>query len=423
MEQQNVNGEYDEISLRELIEALIKGKKLIAMITIACFLLGAIASFVILPEKYEATSVLLVSPVTMEDAKLDGIDDIIDYMNNFPTMTVETYMQQIKTPQVLQKTIEALEMKNKDNEYIRVSSLSGMVDVSNIKDTNLINIKVTGKDPEQAANIANTVSKLFIEYVSENNKHKNMQVAQLIEAQLVEEEKNVATKSQAVVEYLANSISIDELSQEVSSLVSQITSTKSSLNSIETQIDTDEQALKVLLNEAGIKGVSNVGNVNLEIDTAGNVNPSFKFNSTSNSNLQSTLLTIDITKIQSRLVQNIASKEAKVNKLEEMQSKLLTKQTLLEEEKYKFNALNRDLALANQAYNAYQQRHKEAMIASAADIGNSSIIVSSEAMVPHGAASPNKILNMAIALVLGLMIGVFVVFAKQYWESTTTATK
>jgi len=344
-------------------------------------------------------------------------------MNNFPTMTVETYMQQIKTPQVLQKTIKELELKDKDGEYIEVSSLNGMIEVNNIKDTNLINIKVTGSDSEKITNIANTLSKLFIEYVTQNNKQKNIQVAQLIEAQLASEEKNVAAKSQAVVKYLANSVSIDELSQEVSSLISQITGTKSSLNTIETQIDTDEQALKVLLNDSGIKGVSNVGNVNLEIDRNGNVNPTFKFNSTSNSNLQSTLLTIDITKIQSRLIQNIASKEAKDTKLEQLQTKLLTKQTLLEEEKYKFNSLNRDLSLANQAYNAYQQRHKEAMVAAAADIGTSSIIISSEAMVPHAPASPNKTLNMAIALVLGLMIGVFTVFAKQYWESTATTTK
>ena len=423
MEQSNVKNEYDEISLRELIEALLKGKKLIAIITIACFLVGAIASFVILPNQYEATSVLLVSPVAPDETKLNGIDNIIDYMNNFPTMTVETYMQQIKTPQVLQKTIKELELKDKDGEYIEVSSLNGMIEVNNIKDTNLINIKVTGSDSEKITNIANTLSKLFIEYVTQNNKQKNIQVAQLIEAQLASEEKNVAAKSQAVVKYLANSVSIDELSQEVSSLISQITGTKSSLNTIETQIDTDEQALKVLLNDSGIKGVSNVGNVNLEIDRNGNVNPTFKFNSTSNSNLQSTLLTIDITKIQSRLIQNIASKEAKDTKLEQLQTKLLTKQTLLEEEKYKFNSLNRDLSLANQAYNAYQQRHKEAMVAAAADIGTSSIIISSEAMVPHAPASPNKTLNMAIALVLGLMIGVFTVFAKQYWESTATTTK
>ena len=420
MEQSNINSEYDEISLRELIEALLKGKKLIAIITIACFLIGAMASFVILPEKYEATSVLLVSPVSSKSPNLNGINNIIDSMQATPNMTVETYLEQIKTPQVLQKTIEALELKNQEGEYIAIASLDSMINVSNVEDTNLINVKVTGKDPEELANIANTLSKLFIEYITENNKNMNVQVAQVIEAQLANEEKNVATKSQALVEYLSNSVSIDELSGEVSSLVSQITSTKTSLNGIETQINADEDSLKTLLNDSGIRNVSNVGNVNLEIDAGGNVSPNFEFNSISNNNLQSTLLTIDITKIQSRLVQNIANKEAKTTKLEEMQSTLLEKQTLLQEEQYKYNALNRDLALSNQAYNAYQQRHKEAIIAGAAEIGSSSIIISSEAMVPNSPTSPNKMLNMAIAIVLGLMIGVFVVFAKQYWESTAT---
>jgi len=71
--------------------------------------------------------------------------------------------------------------------------------------------------------------------------------------------------------------------------------------------------------------------------------------------------------------------------------------------------------LVRQTHNAYQQKYKEAMIKKSADVGETSIIVLSKAIPPVKPVAPNKAMNLAIATVLGLMVGAFVAFFKEYW--------
>jgi uncharacterized protein involved in exopolysaccharide biosynthesis len=51
-------------------------------------------------------------------------------------------------------------------------------------------------------------------------------------------------------------------------------------------------------------------------------------------------------------------------------------------------------------------------------VGEASIVVATPAAEPSVPVSPNKRLNIAVAGVLGLMVSVFVVFIKDYWEKT-----
>ena len=69
------------------------------------------------------------------------------------------------------------------------------------------------------------------------------------------------------------------------------------------------------------------------------------------------------------------------------------------------------------SFEAYQvKRVKQSKMQT--DIGRASIIVSSPAVVPDIPSSPNKMLNLAIGIVLGLMAGVFVSFFKEYWKNS-----
>ncbi|HMM70395.1 MAG TPA: Wzz/FepE/Etk N-terminal domain-containing protein, partial [Gudongella oleilytica] len=94
MEHQN---NYDEISLRELIEALLRQKKLIAVITAAAIALAGIYSFIILKPTYEASMLLMTSNANMNNQSINGdsIDKMLDSITEIPVMNVETYRQQI----------------------------------------------------------------------------------------------------------------------------------------------------------------------------------------------------------------------------------------------------------------------------------------------------------------------------------------
>lgn len=418
MEQNNYEDYTEEISLRELIEILLKGKKTIAIITIIAMVLSLLVSFFILSPQYEASTTLITSPIVSNEVEINSLKNVTDLINQYPSMTVETYKEQIKTPQLLEKTIKELELKNDKGEYISISSLAKKTTVNSIKDTNLITIKVNDIDPEKATLIANTLSDNFIDLISENNRKIGEQAAKTIEEQIKVEEKNLNAKSKKLAEYISQNKSVTELKSEVNSIISQLTSYKATLNDIEKSIERDKAALTVLLGANEGMSSINLNDISINITNNGNITEEIQTDINQPDELQAALLRIKTTEIETNLIKNIAEKEALDAKIQELKNGLKESQTTLAEEEYKYNSVNREFQLANQAYNAYQQRHKEAVLAAAAEIGKSSIIISSYAITPEYPVSPNKKLNLAISLVLGLMIGIFVVFFKSYWKDT-----
>lgn len=69
----NVNSTYpEEISLRELIETLIKGWKLIVAITLLAVLISAVVSFFVIKPTYEASVTLMALAAAKVEAPRTG---------------------------------------------------------------------------------------------------------------------------------------------------------------------------------------------------------------------------------------------------------------------------------------------------------------------------------------------------------------
>jgi len=124
------------------------------------------------------------------------------------------------------------------------------------------------------------------------------------------------------------------------------------------------------------------------------------------------LITIKATEIETRLVQNKAEKESLEAKIKELEDRLKNTQSLLAEEEYKYNAILRNYNLAEQTYNAYLDRHKEAVLAATSNIGESAIIVSVPATVPTVPSSHGKIFYLAAG------VGILLALAIGYWKET-----
>ena len=416
--EQNRLTETDEISLRELIEAILNGKVLIAVITVAAILISTIVSFFFLPKTYEAKSVLLTNPISISTVNLETADSaIVDYLTSLPEITIATYLEQILSPEVLDDVIRKLDMKNDNGDYISANSLAGSISVANIDDTNLISIQVTENDPQLAADIANTLGQSFIEFVTRYTQAQSRQSLDLISNQLDLEEQNLNQAAAALAAYWQDNQNIDVLKGQVANLVSQTISYEATLQSLQTQIDADAAALKTLLAASGTSGSINPDDFSVVIDPDSTAYGQLEIQLGSN-NLSQALLTVEISRIQTRLVENASQMASIENALSDLEIQLTATQTLLTEEEYKYNALNRDYEIAKQAYDAYQEKYKEAALTAASDLGKISIIVSSEAAVPTVATGPNKVMNLAIALVLGLMLGIFVVLFRDYWRKS-----
>ena len=182
MQQDQTN--YEEISLRELIEVILKGKKLILAITTIFVLMSAIVSFFIMEPVYEAETVLMASQIVdkiRSSEKQEGIEGILDTISDYPQMTIETYKQQIKSSVILEETIKELDLEEKGISRV---GLENMITLETIKDTNLITVKVENTDKVLATQIANTLSKKFINFISEKITEQAGKSSNFIEQQL-----------------------------------------------------------------------------------------------------------------------------------------------------------------------------------------------------------------------------------------------
>lgn len=415
--QNNNDNQYDEISLKEIIEVLLKKRKMIIMLTSIFLVCGIVFSFFVLKPKYSATTTISVTPTIGSANSVNEVEDLLESFSKLPVMTVESYREQVKSHEVLEKVIKALELKGDNGEYISSSSLAAKINVVNIKGTNLINITTSDLEAEKAAEISNSISENYIEFLSENTRKRGAKSAELIEAQLEIEEKNLNEKSKALTDYISNNQSIDELKAQKNSLISQITSYKSSLNAVEKNIMAEKTSLKVLLGDEYKDIEENISdNIDLNMDINGNISEDIKLDIADASGLQDALLTVKITNLETSLIENIASKNSLEMKIKDMEDRLKIAQTDLAEQEHGYNSILRDFNLAKSTYDAYQNRHKQAMITAASDIGQTSVIISSYAVAQNNPISPNKKMILAISLILGLMVGVFAALFSDYWK-------
>lgn len=411
-----------EISLRELIEVLLKNKKLIAIITGVSLIFSLILSFTT-PPVYEARTTLLVNPIgaQQKSKEITSSMDVLDTISQYPEISVQTYKEQFLSAEVLKGTIDELGLKSEDGQAISIRSLRNKVTVEVIDNTNLIKVTVRDGNPQLAAEIANTLNEKFIDYITAMTKRKSMQAVQAITEQLEEEKKALDEEAKKKRDYLMNAQDIEALNQEIEALRNQLTAYKSLLIDTEKQIESDLLSLKTM-EQNGIGSNVDIAAIEAKIQLKNEVKIEIKLSNSSN--LSNAILTAQKTQIETRLVQNVSEKEVLEKKIEEIQQRLSDLRATLATEEYKYNEVMRNYELAEASFEAYQIKKNEAEQNAAADIGRASIIVSSPAVVPEVPSSPNKKLNLGIGIVLGLMIGVLVAFFREYWKnSAVEATK
>jgi succinoglycan biosynthesis transport protein ExoP len=140
--------EMDEISLREIIEAIWNGKWIILLVTAIAVATSGIFSFFIIDPVYEARTTILVNKISLEQSEQSSL---------------QTYFEQVKNHAVMSKTIDQLGLQQKE---ISINGIRDKISAEIVKDTNLIRIKVSDKDSKLASDIANAVTLHFSEFMS-----------------------------------------------------------------------------------------------------------------------------------------------------------------------------------------------------------------------------------------------------------------
>lgn len=432
MQQQEMRQQhdYEEISLRELIEVLLKGWKLIAIITAICVLVAGVFSFFIIEPTYEAKSVLMASLATDKLTNIskngESVEAILNTISTYPVLTIQTYKEQIRSPKVLQQVIEELNLVEK--EITRVG-LRDMISLEAIKDTNLIEIKVTNSDPKLAADIANAVAKRFTEFVTEISRDQASKSSKFLKTQIESEKQKLDEASLELKKLMAQPRGVDELTSEqeaklillseykvgvvekeveLSKLRAGLAAAEEELKStpqifVTSKSVSEDQLLSSIISEENNKSSSETAGITMK-----------------NEEININYLELSTKVAEYKMMASEVSKELEMMKakIDETQEEIEVIQSDLAEKRHQLNLVQRNVDIAQATYDAFLKKYEETRVVEATEMGESTINIVSQALVPLRPVAPRKMLNVAVAGVLGLMVGVFIVFFKEYWEKS-----
>lgn len=145
--------EQDEvyIDLTRFWEAFKKNWILCVGITLVTTIVGFLISAFLLTEVFTATSRLII----VQQANNDAAQQITYNDVQLSQKLVSTYTEIIKSEAVLDKVSENL------NIIYDAEALQGMLEVSSVNNTEVIDVAVTSQDPELSAKITNEIVEVF----------------------------------------------------------------------------------------------------------------------------------------------------------------------------------------------------------------------------------------------------------------------
>ena len=304
----------ETIDLRELIAIILKGKWIIASITIICVLLAGVVSWFVLPEKYQSTAV-----VQVESGVLPSDTD---------TDVLSKHVSKEFTPLLYTKVIQNEAAINGAFQRAKLNNVftAANVTTTNEANTNLVNITYTSN--------------------SAQNAQQELQI--VLETAKAEMNRSVQTKLKDLVAMYAS----------------------------------EEKTLS--------KDIATITNDYNQLIRNNNLPEVLIFQTISNKEM-----TLNITDTTTK---GLASVDGK------MQHQLIQLQAQIQAKSEEYRKVLENYQSVKTGLDSFKS--------------DPFIRVIAQPSLANGPASPNKMLNVAIGFVLGLMMSVGVVFFRQYWRDS-----
>jgi capsular polysaccharide biosynthesis protein len=438
----------NEISLREIIEILLKGWKPLVIVPLVVGIFTFCFSKYIMEPTYESQSIIQVhvSEGSRASVNTSSVDDILSSQSLTPEYSIESYIQQITSPEVL---LPAIGVLNFETPY-SYEQLRNKVAITPIKNSSLITLSVKDSDPEKAALIVNTVSETFINYVSGKQLERLDSSTELLEAQLFIEKDKLDQSLQATKTFDSMERNISNVSQELSLSEIQFNSTESALITLKETYEKSKfsltqdialskekiKAYKALLDDTSksyqlntnifdsalTKELSSANNMPLEeqieiMVVKDELNPVYVSTSETLAKEQITLIDLEksLEKLTTMYTYNLKTLNEKSTNLETAINSLRSE---VAELTYQKNLLDEELTISKNTYDAFNKKLESARVAKAANISESSVLWMSKGYVATKPLGPKVLLNTLIGIILAGMCVVFVLLFKHYWLSS-----
>ncbi len=401
-----------EIDLRQILNVLKKWRKLIIIMTLLSGMSAGFISYFVMEPVFQAQTLLMVTQATdklqtipTQQYSKDGLDNVVNSVSRMPVLTMNTYLGQLKSEALMKRIISELDL----NSYTP-AILSGMIEATIVKDSNLIEVKVNNGDRVLASRIADTLSEEYLKLMTEKNQEQMSRSVTFLDKQTritnvdlraaVEDLKRLQSQPRGVAvleaEFSKKSTDRVNFDSRLKTVLIEMQQLYYGVNSLEQELANVPKSVAVH------KYNDNNGTVN----SFQEVNP----------------LYVSLAQRLAEKKANLAEKQGEIEGLQVlldfMAQDLDALQAELADKKARQDELQRDVDRLKQTSETLTKKGTETQIAKSIDLGDTSVVVVSEATIPKAPVKPNKKLNIAIALVLGLMLFTLLAFVLEYLDNT-----
>jgi succinoglycan biosynthesis transport protein ExoP len=188
------------MTFQDYLNMALKHWKMIFISTILCTAIGIAACFLV-PKVYEANGKLLISQDNM--SIMGDASPLEDMMLSSlgKSDPITTQMEIIKTRPILMKVIDTLHLRDKDSVLLDPEDFVSIFKISNIRSTNLIEIKCQYNNADSAALIVNTLAQVFVDKNQQMNQEIIKTAKDFIGEQLVGQKLKVEEAEQKLIEF------------------------------------------------------------------------------------------------------------------------------------------------------------------------------------------------------------------------------
>lgn len=419
----------DEINLRDYINVLIKRKVTILVVFFVCVIFAAIYSFkaqkvyqssvsiMITPSKIQRT----LSPGEISLNEVSGKEGKIELKS---IISLPTHKELLKSNTVLKRVIDKLDITDSEGEKIHPVVLASKLDIKRAEETNILQLLVKDKDPELSRDIANTWANEYIDYTQEIISGEVKSTEEFITSQFKIAEQNLIQAEEKVKNF-KDKHKLDLMQAELDMKKSKLNNAKKEFIDLAFNLKVKQDLLNQLKEEVKqqdkyilqskaitdnalwenvIRNKGMGGGIENKRLTSEVINPIYQ---NLEKRIVNTRLEINTLKPKTQYLENsISQTKDEIDKLG----------SIISQKQLELTRLNRRVNIYKKTYNNLSNKIEEARIIKAAQLDEVKII--SEAIASNSPISLKKKQNIAIAAVLGLMLGVFIAFFREFWANS-----
>lgn len=402
------------IDLRQFLKVLKKWSKLIVLMTLLSGLAAALLSYFVIPPTYQAQTLLMVTQATdklqalpANTVKGEELNNVVSSVSRMPVLTMSSYLGQLKSETLYNRVIEKLDLQAKK---INAASLGAMIETKVVKDSNLINVNVNSHDRLLASRIANTLSSEYLQLMTEKNQEQMSRSVTFLEKQKKLTDLELIEAEKELGEFQSQPRGVALLEAEFNKMSEDKVAASSRLKNAQIELQELYPAINVLSQEL------------LTIPQTIDMGKQQEYNGNSGQSPEINPLYVSLAQQLAEKRASLSSKQGEIEALNYqirgLNSELEANQADLALKKLTQEKLQIEVDRLRKTSDTLAQKMTETRIAKSIDLGDTSVIVVSEASIPMEPIKPNKKLNISIAMILGLVLFTLIAFILEHLDNT-----